>query len=219
MRHWRLKGQGYLCAHAGAKLGQEYLLRMVRWTRWHCPPDTEFEIRALVVWSRACYLSATIFISELECQYGVWNSDLRLSKRQQKHTMMTQSSDKVEPGPRTLGQSQRQRANIKPALAQSLIMSYHCSLGLLPSTRRGTEPMLVRCLPSFVTLAHHRAGIGWVKSIAYVLVGTQRAPADQCWLNVGSAPAMLVQQWSSIGSVKCWLYKHHLKIAWVETMP
>ena len=27
--------------------------------RWHCSSDTEFEIRALVVWSRARYLSVT----------------------------------------------------------------------------------------------------------------------------------------------------------------
>ena len=32
---------------------------MVRWMRWHCPPDTGFEIRALVVWGRAPYLSVT----------------------------------------------------------------------------------------------------------------------------------------------------------------
>ena len=30
---------------------------MVRWLRWHCPPDTGFEIRALAVWGRARYLS------------------------------------------------------------------------------------------------------------------------------------------------------------------
>ena len=32
---------------------------MVRWLRWHCHPDTGFEIRALAVWGRACYLSIT----------------------------------------------------------------------------------------------------------------------------------------------------------------
>ena len=32
---------------------------MVRWLRWHCLPDTGFEIRALVVWGRARYLSVT----------------------------------------------------------------------------------------------------------------------------------------------------------------
>ena len=32
---------------------------MVRWLRWHCPPDTGFEIRALAVWGRASYLSVT----------------------------------------------------------------------------------------------------------------------------------------------------------------
>ena len=30
---------------------------MVRWLRWHCPPDTGFEIRSLAVWGRARYLS------------------------------------------------------------------------------------------------------------------------------------------------------------------
>ena len=42
-----------------AKLSQENLLRMVRWVRWHCPPDTGFEIQTLVVWGRARYLSVT----------------------------------------------------------------------------------------------------------------------------------------------------------------
>ena len=32
---------------------------MVRWLRWHCPPDTGFEIRALAVWGRERYLSVT----------------------------------------------------------------------------------------------------------------------------------------------------------------
>ena len=32
---------------------------MVRGLRWHCPPDTVFEIRPLVVWGRARYLSVT----------------------------------------------------------------------------------------------------------------------------------------------------------------
>ena len=45
--------------HIEAKLGQENLLRMVRWLRWHCPPDTGFEIRALAVWGRARHLSVT----------------------------------------------------------------------------------------------------------------------------------------------------------------
>ena len=40
-----------------AKLGLGNLLRTVRWMRWHCPPDTEFEIRALAIWGRARYLT------------------------------------------------------------------------------------------------------------------------------------------------------------------
>ena len=31
----------------------------MRWLRWHCPPDTGFEIRSLAVWGRARYLSVT----------------------------------------------------------------------------------------------------------------------------------------------------------------
>ena len=31
----------------------------MRWLRWHCPPDSGFEIRALAVWGRARYLSVT----------------------------------------------------------------------------------------------------------------------------------------------------------------
>ena len=31
---------------------------MVRWLRWHCPPDTGFEIRALAVWGRARYATS-----------------------------------------------------------------------------------------------------------------------------------------------------------------
>ena len=42
-----------------AELGQENLLRMVRWVRWHCPPDTRFENKILEVWGRARYLSVT----------------------------------------------------------------------------------------------------------------------------------------------------------------
>ena len=30
-----------------------------RWLRWHCPPNTGFEIRSLTVWGRARYLSVT----------------------------------------------------------------------------------------------------------------------------------------------------------------
>ena len=42
-----------------AKLGQEKLLKMVRWLRWHCPLDTGLKIRALAAWGRARYLSVT----------------------------------------------------------------------------------------------------------------------------------------------------------------
>ena len=45
--------------HIQAKLGQENLLRRVRWVRWHCPTDTGFEIQALEVWGRARCLSVT----------------------------------------------------------------------------------------------------------------------------------------------------------------
>ena len=38
---------------------QSYIILDKRWLRWHCPPDTGFEIRALAVWGRARYLSVT----------------------------------------------------------------------------------------------------------------------------------------------------------------
>ena len=45
---------GHLCAYnLYAKLCQENILRMVRWMRWHCPPDTGLDIRSPVVWGRA----------------------------------------------------------------------------------------------------------------------------------------------------------------------
>ena len=48
----------YRLALKWAKVGQENLLRMVRWMRWHCPPDTGFYIKSLVEWDRARYLSS-----------------------------------------------------------------------------------------------------------------------------------------------------------------
>ena len=42
--------------HIQAKLGQDSVLRMVR---WHCPPDTGFEIQTLAVWGQARHLSVT----------------------------------------------------------------------------------------------------------------------------------------------------------------
>ena len=49
-----------------AKSGQENLLKMVRWVRWHCPPDTGFEIQTLEVWGRASYLSVTEALYDTE---------------------------------------------------------------------------------------------------------------------------------------------------------
>ena len=43
--------------HIQAELSQEKLLRMVRWVRWHCPPDTGFKIQTMEVRGRAHYLS------------------------------------------------------------------------------------------------------------------------------------------------------------------
>ena len=44
--------------------GQENLPRMVR---WHCPPDTGFEIWALAVWVQASYLSVSEAPHNTEC--------------------------------------------------------------------------------------------------------------------------------------------------------
>ena len=45
--------------HIQAELGQNKLLRVLRWVRWPCPLDTGFEIQGLEVWGRARYLSVT----------------------------------------------------------------------------------------------------------------------------------------------------------------
>ena len=45
--------------HIQAKLGQENLLRVVGWVRWHCNPDRGFKIKTTEVWGRARYLSIT----------------------------------------------------------------------------------------------------------------------------------------------------------------
>ena len=47
----------FWCSAMYAKLGQENLLRMVRWMRWHCLLDTGFEIRALAIWGWTPHLS------------------------------------------------------------------------------------------------------------------------------------------------------------------
>ena len=39
---------------------------MVRWLRWHRPPDTRFEIRTLAVWGRARYLSPQYWLSHVD---------------------------------------------------------------------------------------------------------------------------------------------------------
>ena len=87
---WRRK-------HMEAELDQENLMRMVRWIRWHCPPDTGYEIGALAVWGWRRYVSVTLlnlyeraekkhFVSlKLECKSGVRARDLRFPSRQLQH--------------------------------------------------------------------------------------------------------------------------------------
>ena len=50
--------------HIQAKLGQENRLKMVR---WHCPPDTGFEIQTLEAWGRARYLPVTEAPNNVYC--------------------------------------------------------------------------------------------------------------------------------------------------------
>ena len=45
--------------HIQAKLGQENLMRTVRWLRWHCLPDAGYKNQTLKVWGRARYLLVT----------------------------------------------------------------------------------------------------------------------------------------------------------------
>ena len=58
---------------------------MVRWMSWHCPPDTGFEIRALVITAQARYLSVkeaphnieSLRVSEeaISCFFETWISE------------------------------------------------------------------------------------------------------------------------------------------------
>ena len=54
IRSWKWNESGTF-VHTQAKLDQENLLRMVRWVRQNCPPDTGLEIQTLDVWGRARY--------------------------------------------------------------------------------------------------------------------------------------------------------------------
>ena len=64
---------------------------MLRWMRWHCPPDTGFEIRAMAVWGRARYLSFTKALHNIEslrvsgeetfCFFETWRSEWGSSPR------------------------------------------------------------------------------------------------------------------------------------------
>ena len=73
----RLVLAGYIVAnemsgasgHLQAKLDQENLLKMVR---WHCTPDTGFEIQTLEVWGRTRYLSVTEAPHNTEFYEWMW---------------------------------------------------------------------------------------------------------------------------------------------------
>ena len=123
-----------ICLHLFVyKLGQENLLRIVRWVRWHCPPDIGFEIRALEVWGRARYLTITKaptilnlceraekkhFVSlKLEGQSGARTRDLQAlhqgpaqqvtcssKQHHNEHNMLTQYSCDVVPASQTVDQ-------------------------------------------------------------------------------------------------------------------
>ena len=78
---------GHIRAHIEAKLGQENLLKMVR---WQCPPDTWFEIRVVAAWERYLSLKEAPYNDEFLRVNGeetfyffeTWQiRDLRLSKQ------------------------------------------------------------------------------------------------------------------------------------------
>ena len=68
-----------------------FSMMMVRWMRWHCPPDTGFEIRALAVWGRAHHLSVTEVPHNIEslrvsgeetfCHFETWRPEWGLNPR------------------------------------------------------------------------------------------------------------------------------------------
>ena len=74
-----------LCIYRLNCMVLENLVGMVRWIRWHCPPDTGFEIRALAVWGRARYISVMevsnsinslrVSREEILCFFENWRSE------------------------------------------------------------------------------------------------------------------------------------------------
>ena len=89
---------------------------MVRWVRWHCPPDTGFEIRALAVWSRARYLPVT------EAPHNI-NSHTWMGK---KHFLFLSNLRNREPSPELW--RERQRCHYHRAPAQPPSCTYRLSL-------------------------------------------------------------------------------------------
>ena len=101
---------------------------MVRWLRWHCPPDTGFEIRALAVWGRARYLSVTE--APHNTDFHTWMGKkhfLFLSNRRDRE----KCQDRDDPANTRrwtnvdlmLAQSRRRWVNIKATLVQSLVFA------------------------------------------------------------------------------------------------
>ena len=105
---------------------------MVRWLRWHCPPDTGFEIRALAVWGRARYLSVTE--APHNTDFHTWMGKKHFCFFQTAETGNRTSNSGVKCSganhyPRApthliimLSQQRRRWANIKAALGQGITL-------------------------------------------------------------------------------------------------
>ena len=65
--------------HIQAKLDQENILRIVKWVRWHCPPDTRFKIQTLEVWGRTRYFSVTESPNNTEFFTSGWRTSIFVS--------------------------------------------------------------------------------------------------------------------------------------------
>ena len=112
---------------------------MVRWLRWHCPPDTGFEIRALAVWGRARYLSVTE--APHNTNFHTW-----MGKKQFFCFFQTAETGNRTPdsGVKGSGANHYPKASLSPCKASSLPFN---SLWPLGPFRRPLTPLLCHITP------------------------------------------------------------------------
>ena len=161
---------------------------MVWWLRWHCPPDTGFEIRALAVWGRARYLSVTE--APHNTDFHTWMG--------KKHFV---SFKPPRPGtePRTLAWKAAVLTTTlgPPPYSQSGILRHWLNAGLVLAhrlrLRASMTPTFGQCL-MFSDICHSFPTVGppWAHPNKHMVL-------TECSINFGTPFATLSQHWSNNG--------------------